>query len=100
MQERVRGRSNFGEGTAGPSAPVVLLVSVLFALGNRAARQADFGKYRRVVAQRLVKVRYPLHDLAEQGTLAVVDNFGDEISADRLTVRVELDLPVGRIDFK
>ena len=62
--------------------------------------QALFEIDRRVVAERLVNVRYHLHDLAEQGALAVVDNFGDEIGADRLTVGVEFDLPIGRIDFK
>src|SRR6202030_3392933 len=75
-------------------------ISILFALGNRAARQADLGEYRRIVAERLVHVGYDLHHLAEQGTLAVVNDFGDEIGADRLTVGVELDFPVGRIDFK
>src|SRR5580692_1928259 len=76
------------------------LVSILFALRNRAAGQADLGEYRRIVAERLVHVGYDLHHLAEQGTLAVVNDFGDEIRADRLTVGVELDFPVRRIDFK
>ena len=92
-------RRDLENGRPAPRAPAARFVSVLFALGNRAARQADLGEYRRVVAERLVHVRYDLHDLAEQGALAVVDDFGDEIGADRLTIGVELDLPVGRIDF-
>src|SRR5260370_40998780 len=83
-----------------PRAPAAGSVSILLALGNRAARQAYLGEYRRVVAERLVHVRYDLHDLAEQGALAGVDDFGDEIGADRLPVGVELDFPVARIDFK
>src|SRR5260370_35990056 len=82
-----------------PGAPAARSVSVLLALGNRAAREAYLGEYRRVVAERLIDVRYDLHDLAEQGALAVVDDFGDEIGADRLTVGVELDLAIGRIEF-
>src|SRR5260221_12788893 len=70
-------------------------VSVLLALGNRAARQTDLGKYRRVVAERLVHVRYDLHDLAEQGALAVVDACRHEIGAASLTVGVELDPAIG-----
>ena len=91
-----RGLAERAADAEGAGRPVV---SVLFALGNRAARQSDLGEYRRVVAERLVHVRYDLHDLAEQGALAVVDDFGDEIGADRLTIGVELDLSVGCIDF-
>src|SRR5216683_7475356 len=83
-----------------PRAPAAGFVSILLALGNRTARQTYLGEYRRVVAERLVHVRYDLHDLAEQGALAIVDAFGAEISADRLPVSVELHFPVGRIDFK
>src|SRR3982074_456896 len=82
-----------------PRAPAPGSVPILLAPGNRAARQAYLGEYRRVVAERLVHVRYDLHDLAEQGALAVVDDFRDEIGTDRLTVGVELDLAIGRIDF-
>src|ERR1700736_1976808 len=82
-----------------PRAPAAGFVSVFLALGNRAARQTYLGEYRRVVAERLVHVRYDLHDLAEQGALAVVDDFRDEIGTDRLTVGVELDLAIGRIEF-
>src|SRR5438132_2210884 len=102
MQEAVREpleRRNLERRRPTPRASAARLVSVLLALGNRAARQAYLGEYRRVVAERLVHVRYDLHDLTEQGTLAVVDDLGDEIGADRLTVGVELDLPIGRIDF-
>src|SRR6266700_7454808 len=81
-----------------PGAPAAGCVSVLLALGYRAARQADLGEDRGVIAERLVHVRNDLHDLAEQGALAVVDDFGDEICADRLTIGVELDLAVGRIE--
>ena len=86
-------------GRPAPKAPAARFVSVLFALGNRAARQTDLGEYRRVIAERLVHVRYDLHDLAEQGALAIVNDFGDEIGADRLTIGVELDFAVGRIEF-
>src|ERR1700738_2556151 len=102
MQERVRerpGRGDFAIGRPAPRAPAAWFVSVLLALGNRAARQADLGEYRRVVAERLIDVRYDLHDLAEQGALAVVDDFGDEIGADRLTVGVELALAIWRLEF-
>src|SRR6266550_8953556 len=102
MQGRVREaleRRDLENGRPTPRAPAARPVSVLLALGNRAARQTYLGEYRRVVAQCLVHVRYDLHDLAEQGALAIVDDFGDEIGADRLTVGVEFDLPVGRIDF-
>src|SRR5258708_33501274 len=102
MQERVRQppeRRDLAIGRPATRAPAGWFVSVLLALGNRAARQADLGEYRRVVAERLIDVRYDLHDLAEQGALAVVDDFGDEIGADRLTVGVELDLAIGRIEF-
>src|ERR1700737_3956222 len=101
MQERVRerpGRGDFAIGRPAPRAPAAWFVSVLLALGNRAARQADLGEYRRVVAERLIDVRYDLHDLAEQGALAVVDDFGDEIGADCLMPRVELPAFVGCID--
>src|SRR5215208_2602543 len=73
--------------------------SVFLALGNRSARQPDLGEDRRVVAQRLVHVRDYLHDLAEQGALAVIHHFGDEVGADGLAVGVELDLAVGGIDL-
>src|SRR5882724_7615836 len=102
MQGRVREwleRRDLANGRPTPRAPAAGFVSVLLALGNRAARQAYLGEYRRVVAERLVHVRYDLHDLAEQGALAVVDDFGDEIGTDRLPVGVELDLAIGRIDF-
>src|ERR1700726_2156453 len=102
MQGRVREpleRRDLANGRPTPRAPAARFVLVLLALGNRAARQPYFGEYRRVVTERLVHVRYHLHDLAEQGALAVVDDFGDEIGADRLTVGVELDLAIGRIDF-
>src|SRR5271168_4118303 len=102
MQESVRGASNVGSWRMDgrlPAAPTVRFASVLFALGNRTAREADLGEYRRIVTERLVHVRYDLHDLAEQRALAVVDDFGDEIGADRLTVGIKLDLPVGCIDF-
>src|ERR1700676_5551203 len=102
MQERVRGPLELRQSESGrtaPRAPAVRLVSVLFALGNRAARQADLREYCRVVAERLVHVRYDLHDLAEQRALAVVHDLGDEIGADRLTIGVELDFPVRRVDF-
>src|SRR5260221_12122353 len=102
MQGRVRApleRRDFDKGRSAPRVPAARFVSVLLALGNRAARQADLGEYCRVVAERLVHVRYDLHDLAEQGALAVVDDFGDEIGADRLTVGVELDLAIRRIEF-
>src|SRR6202171_6585228 len=82
-----------------PRAPPAGFVSILLALGNRTARQTYVVEYRRVVAERLVHVRYDLHDLAEQGALAVVDDFRDEIGTDRLTIGVELDLAIGRIDF-
>src|ERR1700720_598817 len=88
-----------GEWAAGPDDAGRRVFLVLFALGNRAARQADLGEYRRVVAERLVHVWYDLHDLAEQGAFAVVDDFGDEIGADRLAIGVELDFPVGCVDF-
>src|SRR5882724_10086950 len=97
MQGRVRERlerRDFENGRPTRRAPAARSVSVLLALGNRAARQAYLGEYRRVVAERLVHVRYDLH------ALAIVDDFGDEIGADRLPVGVELDFPVGRIDFK
>src|SRR4051812_11071692 len=41
--------------------------SVLLALRNRSARQADLGEHCRVITQGLVHVRDHLHDLAEQG---------------------------------
>src|SRR5258707_8913597 len=102
MQARVREpleRRQSAKRRPSPRAPAAWFVSVLLALGNRAAWQAYLGEYRRVVAERLVHVRYDLHDLAEQGALAVVDDFGDEIGADRLTVGVELDLAIGCIEF-
>src|ERR1700688_5286030 len=102
MQERVRGPLELQEwerGRPAPRVPAAWFVSVLFALGYRAARQTDLGEYRRVVAERLVHVRDDLHDLAEQRALAIVNDFGDEIGADRLTIGVELDLAVGRIEF-
>src|SRR5258708_30197918 len=102
MQARVREpleRGDLANGRPTPRAPAARFVSVLLALGNRAAWQPYLGEYRRVVAERLVHVRYDLHDLAEQDALAALDNFGDEIGADRLTVGVEFDFPVGRIDF-
>src|SRR5260370_38161918 len=102
MQEGVGAqpeRRDLAIGLPTPKAPAARFVSVLLALGNRAARQTYLGEYRRVVAERLVDVRYDLHDLAEQGALAVVDDFGDEIGADRLTVGVELDLAIRRIEF-
>src|SRR3977135_2697118 len=102
MQGRVRERlerRGFDNGRPTRRAPAAPAVSVVLALRTRAARQAYLGEYRRVVAERLVHVRYDLHDLAEQGALAIVDDFGDEIGADRLPVGVELDFPVGRIDF-
>src|SRR5260370_16362135 len=80
-----------------PRAPAAGSVSILLALGNRAARQAYLGEYRRVVAERLVHVRYDLHDLAEQGALAVVDDFRDEIGTHRLTVPLALYLPLSPI---
>src|SRR5258707_6813664 len=103
MQARVREpleRRHLANGRPTPRVPAARFVSVLLALGNRAAWQAYLGEYRRVVAERLVHVRYDLHDLAEQGALAVVDDFGDKIGADCLTVGVELDFSVGRIDFQ
>src|SRR6267143_2857523 len=103
MQGRVRESfqpRDLEDGRPTPRAPAARSVSVLLALGNRAARQTYLGEYRRVVTERLVHVRYDLHDLAEQGALAIIDDFGDEIGADRLPVGVELDFPVGRIDFK
>src|ERR1700687_4832575 len=102
MQENVRGlpgRRDLENGQPAPMAPAARFVSVLFALGNRAARQAYLGEYRRVIAERLVHVRYDLHDLAEQRALAVVNDLGDEIGSDRLTIGIELDLAVGRVDF-
>ncbi len=102
MQGRVREPfepRDLEDGRPTPRAPAARSVSVLLALGNRAARQTYLGEYRRVVTERLVHVRYDLHDLAEQGALAVVDDFGDEICADRLTVGIELDFPIGCIDF-
>src|SRR3981189_104824 len=103
MQGRVRERlerRDFENGRPTPGAPAARSASVLLALGNRAARQAYLGEYRRVVAERLVHVRYDLHDLAEKGAPAIVHGLGDEIGADRLPVGVEFDFPVGRIDFK
>src|SRR3984893_12262249 len=102
MQGRVREPfepRDLEDGRPTPRAPAARSVSVLLALGNRAARQTYLGEYRRVVTERLVHVRYDLHDLAEQGALAVVDDFRDEIGTDRLTIGVELDLAIGRIDF-
>src|SRR6266403_6168084 len=102
MQGRVRERlerRDLENGRPTPRAPAARSVSVLLALGNRAAREAYLGEYRRVVAERLIDVRYDLHDLAEQGALAIVDDFGDEIGADSLTIGVELDFPIGRIEF-
>src|SRR4030088_3693585 len=96
VRERLE-RREFDNGRPARRAPAARSVSILLALGNRAARQAYLGEYRRVVAERLVHVRYDLHDLAEQGALAVVDDFRDEIGTDRLTVGVELDFPIRRI---
>ena len=62
--------------------------SVLLALRDRPAGQADLGEDGRIVAQGLVHVRDHLHDLAEQGALAVIYHFGDEVGADRLAVGV------------
>ena len=73
--------------------------SVLLALRDGSARQADLGEHRRIVAERLVHVRNDLHDLAEQGAFAVIHDFGHEIGSDRLPVGVELDLAVGGIDL-
>src|ERR1700737_2981089 len=101
MQEGVQVPVDYRDSENGRPAPrgaARRFVSVLFALWNPAARQAYLGENGRVVAERLVDVRYDLHDLAEQGALAVVDDFGDEIGADCLTVGVELDLAVGCID--
>src|SRR6202171_2791134 len=103
MQGRVQEpleRRDLANGRPTPRAPAARFVSVLLALGNRAAWQPYLGEYRRVVAERLVHVRGELHDLAGQRALAVVDDFGDEIGADRLTVGVQFDFAIGRIDFK
>src|SRR6266705_1289162 len=103
MQARVRARPerrDFENGRPTRRAPAARSVSVLLALGNRAARQAYLGEYRRVVAERLVHIRYDFYHLAEQGALAVVNDLGDEIGADRLTVGVQFDFAVGRIDFE
>src|ERR1700676_1553363 len=73
--------------------------SVLLALWNGPARQADLGEHGRIIAERLVHIRNHLHDLAEQGALAVVHDLGHEVGSDRLPVGVELDLAVGSVDL-
>src|SRR4051812_49138890 len=66
--------------------------SVLLTFRDRTARQSDLGEHRRIVTERLVHVRDHLHDFTEQRTLAVIDDLGDEVGADRLAVGVKLDL--------
>src|SRR5882724_10199543 len=73
--------------------------SVLPALRDGSARQANLGEYGRIVAQGLVHVGDHLHDLAEQRALAIVYHLGDEVGADRLPVGIKLDLAVGSVEL-
>src|ERR1700684_4488438 len=72
--------------------------SVLLALRICPARRPDLDKHVSRIAQRLVDVGNDLHDLADQATVAVIGHFGDEVRADRLTVVIEADLAVRRVD--
>src|SRR3954454_6339562 len=74
-------------------------MSVLLTFRYCTTWQTDLGEHRGIVTQGLVDVGDHLHDLGEQRALAVVDNFGDEVGADRLAVGVELDLAVGRVEL-
>src|SRR5271166_1703197 len=72
--------------------------SILLALRVRPAGRPDLGEDVARIAERLMHAGHRLDDFADQISVRVLDHLGDEILADRLTVLIQADLTVRRID--
>jgi hypothetical protein len=70
----------------------------LFAGRIVASRRNELVERRLGEAEPLLHVGDDLHHLADEVAVVGLDDFGDEVGADRLAVLVELDLPVRRVE--